>query len=428
MLTRLIALAWFLMAAAPRLTQADSPLVPQPIPDGLGVNIHFTHPQPGEMKMLADSGIRWIRMDFDWEGTELGKGNYDFSNYDSLLKDLDEYHIRALWILDYGNILYDTVSPHTDDERAAFATWATAAVKHFAGRGVVWEMWNEPNVGFWSPKTDVDDYAKLAIATGKALHDAAPDEIYVGPALNRMDMKFCEACFKAGCLNYFSAVSVHPYRSQGPETVVQDYQKLRDLIAQYAPAGRSIPILSGEWGYSAIWKKYDETRQAEYLARQWLVNQWQQIPISIWYDWRDDGMNPKDPEDHFGMVHNPLGADPAQPYDPKPAYLAAKTLTTQLSGFRCAGRLATDRPQDYVLLFLNDKSVRLAAWTTDDQPVHLSIPASDGKFDVTAMTGESKPPVEADQGKLRITVSREPQYLAPSDDDPVLRNAPAEHP
>ena len=95
MLTRLIALAWFLMAAAPRLTQADSPLVPQPIPDGLGVNIHFTHPQPGEMKMLADSGIRWIRMDFDWEGTELGKGNYDFSNYDSLLKDLDEYHIRG---------------------------------------------------------------------------------------------------------------------------------------------------------------------------------------------------------------------------------------------------------------------------------------------------------------------------------------------
>src|SRR6185295_8981306 len=36
------------------------------IPDCLGVNIHFTDPRPGEMKMLADAGFRWVRMDFHW--------------------------------------------------------------------------------------------------------------------------------------------------------------------------------------------------------------------------------------------------------------------------------------------------------------------------------------------------------------------------
>ncbi|NNM87482.1 MAG: hypothetical protein HKL95_03075, partial [Phycisphaerae bacterium] len=36
------------------------------IPDGLGVNIHWTNPRPGEMRMLAATGVRWIRMDFAW--------------------------------------------------------------------------------------------------------------------------------------------------------------------------------------------------------------------------------------------------------------------------------------------------------------------------------------------------------------------------
>jgi hypothetical protein len=33
------------------------------IPDGLGVNIHFTDPRPGEMEMLADAGFKFVRMD-----------------------------------------------------------------------------------------------------------------------------------------------------------------------------------------------------------------------------------------------------------------------------------------------------------------------------------------------------------------------------
>jgi hypothetical protein len=38
--------------------------LPLPIvPDALGVNIHFTDPESGEMEMLAAGGFRWVRMD-----------------------------------------------------------------------------------------------------------------------------------------------------------------------------------------------------------------------------------------------------------------------------------------------------------------------------------------------------------------------------
>ena len=55
--------------------QRDCKFIPQSsssepvIPEGFGVNIDFTDPRPGEMKMLAEAGFRWVRMDLKWEAT-----------------------------------------------------------------------------------------------------------------------------------------------------------------------------------------------------------------------------------------------------------------------------------------------------------------------------------------------------------------------
>src|SRR3954449_13293068 len=71
------------------------PIAPAAIPEGIGVNIHFTDPQPGEMKLLAASGVRWVRTDFYWQSIETEKGRYDFSPYDRLISTLEQYHLRA---------------------------------------------------------------------------------------------------------------------------------------------------------------------------------------------------------------------------------------------------------------------------------------------------------------------------------------------
>lgn len=73
----------------------------------LGVNIHFLGPRTNEMKMLSEGGWKWVRMDFIWSMIETKKGVYDFSSYDVLVKNLDKYKIKALFIFDYGNPLYD---------------------------------------------------------------------------------------------------------------------------------------------------------------------------------------------------------------------------------------------------------------------------------------------------------------------------------
>lgn len=396
------------------------------IPDSLGVNIHFTDPRPGEMEMLADAGFRIVRMDLSWGATEREKGKYDFSAFDRLMTALDAHKIRALLILDYSNRHYDNgLSPSSDEGRKAFARWAVAAAQHFRGRGILWEMYNEPNISFWKPKPNVDDYVKLALEVGKAMREAVPEEIYIGAGTSQIDLPFLEACFKAGLLDYWAAVTVHPYRQKAPETAAGEYTQLRRLIAQYAPKGKKIPIMSGEWGYSAAWNNFDETKQGKMLPREWMTNLANDIPVSIWYDWHDDGKDPKEPEHHFGTVKHPYNKDRKPVYDPKPAYLAAKTLSTVLCGFQFNKRLAVGSSDDYVFLFTKGDEVRLAAWTIADKPCTLTIPASPGRFAVTSHTGESLAPLTADAKGLTITLNDTPQYLVPEGANDLLRIAAA---
>ncbi len=419
--------AWLVvysLAAASALWAAELPKLV--VPEGAGVNIHFTDPRPGEMKMLAEGGFRWVRMDFAWGGIEREKGKYDFSAYDRLMAALEPHRIRALLILDYSNRHYDKgLSPASDEGRKAFARWAAAGARHFRGRGILWEMYNEPNISFWKPEPDVKQYVKLALEVGKALREAAPEEIYIGPATSQIDLPFLEDCFKAGLLDYWTAVSVHPYRQTAPETVAAEYAALRRLIAKYAPKGKSIPILSGEWGYSSVWKNFDDVKQGKFLPRQWLVNLANDVPLSIWYDWHDDGLDPKEPEHHFGTVLHEYRAGRDPVYDPKPAYRAAKTLTTVLGGYSFSKRLIVDGEEDYVLLFAKGDEVALAAWTTSPTPSTVLIPASPGRFNVTSHTGEKLPAVAAHSKGLSVILSDAPQYLVPDAPNDLLRVAGA---
>jgi len=401
---------------------------PQTLDRGPGVNIHFTDPRPGEIKMIADAGFRWVRMDFVWEATEKTRGRYDFSAYDRLLDSLEPFGIGALLILDYGNQLYDNgAPPRTENTRRAFADWAAAAARHFAGRRVTWEIYNEPNNKmFWRPQPDVNEYVALALAVGRAFRAAAPNEKLIGPATG-IDFPFLEACFKAGLLDYWTAVSVHPYRQTDPEEAANDYCRLRKMIERYrTPTGRGservspktlassnteTPIISSEWGYSSVWRGMSDEKQGALLAREMLTNLANDIPISIWYDWRDDGADANEPEHHFGLVRNAYHADRDQVFEAKPAYLAAKALAVFLDGYAYQRRLPVGSDSDYVLVFSKGDELRFAAWTTSTSTHRIAIPVKEGNFRVTKHNGESADTVSATQEGLKIELSASPLYL-----------------
>ena len=210
-----------------------------------GVELHWGGPPlPGEAGLVAESSAI-ARNDFRWSATETVAGVYNFSKYDLLLAAMDEAGVATMWILDYGNALYtadDMAFPINATARKAFVNWALAAMEHFQHRGIIWELWNEPEgIGGLSRPTLPTLYSELCKELGIRLraHPTAQNELLVGPAAAGVDWPLISSLGKQGCLEYLDGVSVHPYSARGPEWWLEEgfFETLRVELDKVTPAG-----------------------------------------------------------------------------------------------------------------------------------------------------------------------------------------------
>src|SRR5262245_61566907 len=278
-----------------------------------GVTIEFYRDAYKQAGMMAAAGVGWVRVDLAWSAAEPEPGRYDFLTWDRFLDSFEQVGIRTLFILDYGNRLYeDGLPPSTASGREAFAAFAAAAARHFRGRAA-WEIWNEPNLPqFWAGSPDPAAYVALARAAAAAIRREDPRAWILGPSLGggTFDYKYLDATFALGLLDVVDAVSVHPYAAAYPEAASAFYDEVRRRIAHYAP-DLDIPVVVSEWGYAV--EGLSRETQAEYLLRALETNRRSGIPLTIWYNWQE----PITPWHSFGLL-DVQG-------QPKPAYLALKS-------------------------------------------------------------------------------------------------------
>lgn len=252
------------------------------------------------------------------------------------------------------------------------------------------------------------EYIALAQAACRALRESDPHATIIAPASSEFPWAFLEAVCESGLLEQLDAVSVHPYRGpqRPPETAATDYLKLRALIERCAsPEKKTLPIVSGEWGYSTHSRGVSLDTQAAFLARQQLANLWQGVPLSIWYDWKNDGDDPAENEHNFGTVYPNLR--------PKPAFAALQVMTRELAGCRVARRLNAGQPDCYVLLLVNSAGAqKLAAWSiAGPQPASVNI-GLDAPGDVAIVDGKGQPQaVNLEQTRLHLVLAPLPQYI-----------------
>ena len=98
-----------------------------------------------------------------------------------------------------------------------------------------------------------------------------------------------------------------------------------------------------------------------------LINKLNNIPISIWYGWENDGNDPNNGYHNFGLRQENTVV-------PKLAYHAMNTFTYMLSEYQYANRMDTGNPDDYVLKFVNEQEeIVLVMWTIGSNH-EISIP------------------------------------------------------
>ncbi len=384
-----------LRAAEPRAeSRLWMDLPPSPLATALltnspfGINTALDPAQPDldkHLEAMQELGVKWGRQDFVWRQIERSPGQYDWTAHDRLVDRALERGIQLLGCLAYAPSFHNPATPAGAD---AYARFAEAAARRYAGRVDYWQIWNEPNGGFW--KGSPEDYARLLTAAGRAIHLINRDARVV--ALN---MAFCDVLWAGRVLKQVPAsaydiVAFHPYRPpSAPEEpfdwwMLDQYVKVwhaGELPTNYAQVTMTFLEQTAEltrllerlgapkplWVTEICWNSHlhpygvSELRQADLLVRLYvLALASRQIEKVFWWTLRDQGVRQYDQADMVGLARFDLS--------PKYAYAAYGWMTRLLEGKRWVRNDAFG-PKVFIVVF-NDpekKQDTLVAWAT--QPV-----------------------------------------------------------
>ena len=256
--------------------------------------------------LARDAGVKWSREEFQWHRIEPEQGRFDFAYYDKLVETAHRHGISVYGLLAYWS---HWTEPYTEKGIDDFCAYARATVLHFKDRIKHWEVYNEPNIFFWSGPPEL--YPVLLTRAYAAIKEADPEAQVLGISTAGIDNGFIQMCLDQGAP--FDILTIHPYRAKLNEaTFMKELQTTGEQVG-----GR--PVWITEMGWSTQIGGVSERDQALWLARTYLSAVASGACNNVsWYNFRNDGENPFYNEENFGVLYLDMS--------PKPAYRALATV------------------------------------------------------------------------------------------------------
>jgi hypothetical protein len=312
-----------------------------------GGNLHNLSPDEltHELDVYKAAGSRWIRIDVNWEVIQhAGPASYNWGPFDRVVRAAGE---RGLHVL--AAIIYTPAwaRPGTNEgtyppaDLATFRTFCEAAVAHYLPFGVhTWEIWNEPNRGFWKPSPDPARYVQMLKLAYDAIKRADPQSFVVSGGLSPYGARgqagaegmnpltFLEKMYEAGAGDHFDALGWHPYEwgvgvkfhpSSAWSQLVDTPTSARSVMVAHGDGAKR--IWGTEYGAPTFSAGMTESAQADLLNaayERW--TSWAWTGPLFWYSAHDAGNNPADREHHFGLVR--------RDFSPKPSFAAYRRVAS----------------------------------------------------------------------------------------------------
>jgi hypothetical protein len=264
-----------------------------------------------------------VRTDLDWATIERVPGQFDWTGADRTVDAALQRGLRVIAILgttpSWANGGQGWNVPPLDP--ALMGSFVRAAATRYGPRGVVFEVWNEPNFHVSWRRPDPAVYAALLRVVHREIKVVSPASLVVTGGLaaggNPRPVEFVQAMYAAGAGGHFDALGYHPYCGSGPPLATGSgllmTSDLHHVLAQHGDGGKQI------WGTEIGWRVevlgVSETQQATYLAQSYA--QWQQwrtagwVGPLLWYNLRDQSMSLLDPHTHSGLHRYNWSARPA---------------------------------------------------------------------------------------------------------------------
>ena len=323
---------------------------------------------------MFDSGFKWIRIgqyenssDYtSWDWVERKRGEY------SIVPELDDYvnslvengvHIEIQLL--YGNPLYTSPAgrapqsiepepgsfhnpdrslysvfwaPKTDEQIRAFTKYVAWMVNHFRGRVQYYEIWNEPNIDYWNPVPNPEEYGRLFKASAPVVHTTDPNAKIVFGGLSGADQKFAKRALDAcNCADQIDIFAYHNYPDYGhnrnPEAVHSDSdtnassKPLRDMVRSYPGIRKDLAFWDDEFNDGIpTWTGSDENVQAKYIPRGMLTDRATGVRTFVWLI---VGATDGNELDDFGMLHGLRFK--ADDFTPRPVFYTLQNTNTLFS-------------------------------------------------------------------------------------------------
>ncbi|HEY3332447.1 MAG TPA: hypothetical protein VGK19_20625 [Capsulimonadaceae bacterium] len=290
-----------------------------------------------EIALMKAAGFGACRLDFVWQIIQPTEDKINWSKPDDYVTKL-----VAAGVIPCPNMGYSAHWASTAPTTAkSFQEWAfaapmqdkyaafiKAAVERYKGQVHHWEIWNEPDLGFW--RGTVDQYGDLLGAAVMSAHQADPKALVMNGGISER-YEFKKEFTPQFLTRSNPKPDIFAYHSHGPlDNLYVASAKVREMLK--AAGMEKTPIWLNEAGMAAM-KSWgvSERDKALILVKKMATSQALGDRAYMLYDLRNDGDNPTDPEANYGIVK--------RDFTPLPAFVAVHTLIAALSGKAFTGSL-----------------------------------------------------------------------------------------
>jgi hypothetical protein len=283
-------------------------------PSPYGVNSHIARDEL--LAELARIGVRWHRIDVDWDLIERAEGEYDWRELDRVVVAAQTLGLSLLasiaytpgWASGTGN----RASPPRDPSK--YHGFVRTVAQRYRNQVQSIGIWNEPNLRQFFAGTRTQYLNDILVPGLRAVREtpeivtAGPDLSSAGNALNDWLAPILDA---AGSL--FDVIAHHQY--DGQDTVagrVAEIERLHDFLVARGYGDRRL------WITEIGWERVTPQQQAQHLrgviramrARSW----WNK---TFWYDSHGPG---------WGLFEADTSPNPGAP---KPAFEAYREVIAE---------------------------------------------------------------------------------------------------
>lgn len=275
-----------------------------------------------ELDSYVQIHATWIRLEFSWDEVEPVKGQFNWAGYDNVVNEANARGIKVLALVDYTPAWAN--GGHTDHnyeptDPNEFGRFAGDVARRFSPKGVHhYEIWNEPNIGFWKPTPDPVKYTAVLKASYTSIHAADSQALVVtgglSPEADTKTIGFLKGIYAAGGGGYFDGVGYHPYVDATDFTVTSNGY-IWGAMAERTEDFRDVMVANGD-GAKLIWatevgcdprKVTNCTSRIGWAFERWSSYSW--AAAIYWFTYYDPGA--------YGLVDGS--------WNPRPLWYAYQT-------------------------------------------------------------------------------------------------------